>query len=103
MIVMKFGGTSVGDAEAIKRVVANRCGAGLQQKPVVVVSAMARVTDQLLTHGARRRSRRARDRAEYCPRSSRTPLQHRRRVAGDGSIQPVSRRSRQRISKRWTN
>jgi aspartate kinase len=48
MIVMKFGGTSVGDAESIKRlirIVTER----LQQKPVVVVSAMARVTDQLLT------------------------------------------------------
>src|SRR6266498_3101507 len=46
-IVMKFGGTSVGDAKAIERVVAivrDR----LPQRPVVVVSAMARVTDQLL-------------------------------------------------------
>src|ERR1022692_1743882 len=48
MIVMKFGGTSVEDARAIERVAAivkDR----LQQKPVVVVSAMARVTDTLLT------------------------------------------------------
>src|SRR5215475_8297726 len=46
-IVMKFGGTSVGDAKAIERVAAivrDR----LAQRPVVVVSAMARVTDQLL-------------------------------------------------------
>src|SRR5437879_13584554 len=46
-IVMKFGGTSVGDAKAIERVTAivrDR----LAQRPVVVVSAMARVTDQLL-------------------------------------------------------
>src|SRR5882672_4565806 len=46
-IVMKFGGTSVGDAEAIVRVAAI-VGGRLPQKPVVVVSAMARVTDQLL-------------------------------------------------------
>src|ERR1700720_1535987 len=46
-IVMKFGGTSVGDAKAIERVAA--IGAGRPpQRPVVVGSAMARVTDQLL-------------------------------------------------------
>ena len=47
MIVMKFGGTSVEDATAISRaaeIVKGRVG----QKPVVVVSAMAKVTDQLL-------------------------------------------------------
>lgn len=47
MIVMKFGGTSVQDAAAIDRaacIVKER----LAQRPVVVVSAMAKVTDQLL-------------------------------------------------------
>jgi aspartate kinase len=48
MIVMKFGGTSVGDASAIRRVASIVTGR-LQQKPVIVVSAMAGVTDQLLT------------------------------------------------------
>ena len=46
---MKFGGTSVEDPAAIDRtasIVAGRVAAG--KKPVVVVSAMARVTDQLL-------------------------------------------------------
>jgi aspartate kinase len=46
-IVMKFGGTSVGDAQAIERV-AEIVRGRLPQKPAVVVSAMARVTDQLL-------------------------------------------------------
>src|SRR5215469_4488121 len=46
-IVMKFGGTSVGDAKAIARV-AGIVRGRLTQRPVVVVSAMARVTDQLL-------------------------------------------------------
>ena len=46
-IVMKFGGTSVGDPKAIGRVVEIVRGR-LKQRPVVVVSAMARVTDQLL-------------------------------------------------------
>jgi aspartate kinase len=46
-IVMKFGGTSVGDAKAIERV-AGIVRGRLPQRPVVVVSAMARVTDQLL-------------------------------------------------------
>jgi aspartate kinase len=47
MIVMKFGGTSVQDAKAIERAAAIVKGR-LAQKPVVVVSAMAKVTDQLL-------------------------------------------------------
>src|SRR5258708_16631011 len=46
-LVMKFGGTSVGDAKAIERVAAI-VRQRLPQQPVVVVSAMARVTDQLL-------------------------------------------------------
>jgi aspartate kinase len=47
MIVMKFGGTSVEDADAITRV-SEIVKARLPDKPVVVVSAMAKVTDQLL-------------------------------------------------------
>src|SRR6185369_4947130 len=47
MIVMKFGGTSVENAKAIERVFTIVKGR-LQQRPVVVVSAMAKVTDQLL-------------------------------------------------------
>jgi aspartate kinase len=48
MIVMKFGGTSVEDAAAIERVGGIVRGR-LRHRPVVVVSAMARVTDQLHT------------------------------------------------------
>ena len=47
MIVMKFGGTSVENATAISRaakIVASR----VAENPVVVVSAMAKVTDQLV-------------------------------------------------------
>lgn len=50
MIVMKFGGTSVQDAEAIDRACQIVCGR-LARKPVVVVSAMAKVTDTLLAMG----------------------------------------------------
>src|SRR5947208_11671416 len=46
-IVMKFGGTSVGDAKAISRA-AEIVRGRVPQRPVIVVSAMARVTDQLL-------------------------------------------------------
>ncbi len=49
LVVMKFGGTSVEDATAIHRtagIVRGRHAKGLT--PIVVVSAMARVTDQLL-------------------------------------------------------
>jgi aspartate kinase len=48
MIVMKFGGTSVEDAKAIDRV-ASIVQGRLEKQPVVVVSAMAKVTDTLLT------------------------------------------------------
>jgi len=47
MIVMKFGGTSVQDAQAIDRVAAI-VRERLKEKPVVVVSALAKITDQLL-------------------------------------------------------
>ncbi|MFH1709242.1 MAG: aspartate kinase [Planctomycetota bacterium] len=46
MIIMKFGGTSLGDADRIKgvcRIVKSR----LKRKPVVVVSAIGQVTDHL--------------------------------------------------------
>ncbi len=50
VVVMKFGGTSVEDAAAIRRligIVEDRRRA----QPVIVVSALARVTDQLLESG----------------------------------------------------
>ena len=49
IVVMKFGGTSVEDPAAISRtagIVAGRLALG--KRPVVVVSALAKVTDQLL-------------------------------------------------------
>jgi aspartate kinase len=54
MVVQKFGGTSVADPDAIRRLIAivraarERDGRG----PVVVVSAMSKVTDALLTTAA---------------------------------------------------
>jgi aspartate kinase len=53
IVVMKFGGTSVEDPAAIRRtaaIVAGRVALGKQ--PVVVVSAMAKVTDSLLRAAA---------------------------------------------------
>ncbi|MGD0741248.1 MAG: lysine-sensitive aspartokinase 3 [Terracidiphilus sp.] len=53
LVVMKFGGTSVEDPAAIGRtagIVAGRVALG--KSPVVVVSAMAKVTDQLLRAAA---------------------------------------------------
>ena len=53
LVVMKFGGTSVEDPAAIRRtaaIVASRVAQG--RTPVVVVSAMAKVTDQLLRAAA---------------------------------------------------
>jgi aspartate kinase len=50
VIVLKFGGTSVGDAEAIKRT-ASIVRSRLERKPIVVVSAMSGVTNALLAIG----------------------------------------------------
>ncbi|HMD77999.1 MAG TPA: lysine-sensitive aspartokinase 3 [Terracidiphilus sp.] len=53
LVVMKFGGTSVEDPAAITRTAAIVAGrAALGKQPVVVVSAMAKVTDQLLRAAA---------------------------------------------------
>ncbi|MGM9765842.1 MAG: hypothetical protein ACI3ZO_05750, partial [Candidatus Cryptobacteroides sp.] len=46
MIIMKFGGTSVRNREAIERVVSIVRGR-LDRRPLVVVSALAKVTRQL--------------------------------------------------------
>ena len=43
---MKFGGTSVADAEAIRRVM-SIVGGRLDKAPVIVVSALSKVTDTL--------------------------------------------------------
>jgi len=53
MIVMKFGGTSVEDWKAIDRL-ADIVRGRLDRKPVVIVSAMAKVTDSLvaMSHAA---------------------------------------------------
>ncbi len=48
MIVMKFGGTSVADAPAIRRLV-GIVESRREEDPVVVVSALSRVSDALLT------------------------------------------------------
>jgi aspartate kinase len=50
MIVMKFGGTSVESADAIERV-AKIVASRSRRSPIVVVSAMAKVTDQLVAMG----------------------------------------------------
>ncbi len=48
VVVMKFGGTSVEDAAAFRRVAAI-VRSRMPERPVVVVSALAKVTDQLLS------------------------------------------------------
>jgi len=52
-VVMKFGGTSVADADAINRLIdIVRAEAARTGPPVVVVSAMSKVTDHLLSMAA---------------------------------------------------
>jgi len=48
MIVIKFGGTSVGDATRVGRAI-NIVADAADRKPVVIVSALAGVTNQLIT------------------------------------------------------
>jgi aspartate kinase len=64
MIVMKFGGTSVQDVAAINRV-AEIVSGRMDREPVVVVSAMARVTEALLHMAQVARERRV-DAALVC-------------------------------------
>ena len=60
MIIMKFGGTSVRNREAIERVVSIVRGR-LDRKPLVVVSALAKVTRQLCAIAESAQARRAED------------------------------------------
>src|SRR5260221_5006380 len=50
VVVMKFGGTSVEDSAAIRRLI-GIVRSRLDTRPVVIVSALAGVTDQLLEAG----------------------------------------------------
>lgn len=50
LVVMKFGGTSVEDSDAIRRLI-EIVRSRLHAQPVVVVSALARITDQLQEAG----------------------------------------------------
>lgn len=52
MIICKFGGTSVADGPAITRLI-DIVRARVPERPVIVVSALARVTDTLLNLGRR--------------------------------------------------
>jgi aspartate kinase len=72
---MKFGGTSVEDPAAITRTAAIVAGrVALDKQPVVVVSAMAKVTDQLLRAAAAASTG---DRAGAMAISSRLRVRHR--------------------------
>jgi aspartate kinase len=80
LVVMKFGGTSVEDFAAIERtaaIVAGRVAGG--NSPVVVVSAMAKVTDQLLRAAAAAAEG---DRTGALAISSRLRARHRDTAAG---------------------
>lgn len=50
MIIMKFGGTSVGSAERIRNV-ANIVKSHIKRNPIVVVSAVTKITDALIRLG----------------------------------------------------
>ena len=93
MVVQKFGGTSVADPDAIRRLIEiaraarTRDGRG----PVVVVSAMSKVTDALLSDRRRRGRRHDRQRADARRAAARAPS---RRWRARWHAGATSRRSR---------
>ena len=100
LVVMKFGGTSVEDAAAIDRtaaIVAGRVAAGKQ--PVVVVSAMAKVTDQLLRAAAAAARGRPHRRAGHQLAPALTPSRHRGRAGQEP--ERVGRADRHRIDEKF--
>lgn len=64
MIVMKFGGTSVGNAERIANV-AGIIKSNIKRKPIVVVSAVTKVTDALIRLGKECAEGRGHETLEY--------------------------------------
>ena len=102
MIVMKFGGTSVEDARAIERVAAivkDR----LPQKPVVVVSAMAKVTDTLLTMARAAGAGERKTALKLCRSLQERHYNTASELARHGACLPISTRNWEAISKDSTN
>jgi aspartate kinase len=89
MIVMKFGGTSVESATAIRRV-AEIVRSRRKQAPVVVVSAMAKVTDQLVAMGNKAASGDAEAALELLPALRERHLQAARELLNPKVFQKIS-------------
>src|ERR1044071_2640068 len=89
MIVMKFGGTSVGDAAAINQVV-EIVASRKEQKPVVVASAMTRVTDTLLRIARTATERRYEDAAVIIDELSKRHVATARELLTDSATGPYS-------------
>jgi aspartate kinase len=90
MIVMKFGGTSVGDAAAIRQA-AEIVKSKLDRAPVVVVSAMARVTDALLRIARIATSRRYEEAAAIIEELRQRHLETARQLIADATTGGYSR------------
>ncbi len=89
MIVMKFGGTSVGDAAAIKQTVEIVAGKAARS-PVVIVSAMTRVTDTLLRIARTATERRYEDAAVIIDELSKRHVATARELLTDSATGPYS-------------
>jgi aspartate kinase len=89
LIVMKFGGTSVGDATCVERVVAITRAASEASDIVVVVSAMSGVTNQLIAAAS---CAEAGDRQQFFAIFEELRRQH--HAASDGLIHTEAERSR---------
>jgi aspartate kinase len=83
MIVMKFGGTSVQDAAAISQV-ARIVSERIASRPVIVVSAMSKVTDALLTIARTAMERRYEEAAPVIEQLRRRHLATARELLTDG-------------------
>ena len=90
MIVMKFGGTSVGDAESIERVIEIIRGR-LPRRPVVVVSAMGKTTRRLLEAAQAAAEANSREAVGILTDLHQTHAREARRLVGSGAPAEVFR------------
>ena len=92
MIVQKFGGTSVADPDAVRRLIeivrATRARNG--RGPVVVVSALSGVTDALLTVAAEAGAARPADALSHVDRLRERHLAMARDLVGGGRLEPLT-------------
>src|SRR5919109_2348484 len=91
MVVQKFGGTSVADPDAVRRLIeiARTARARDGRGPVLVVSALSGVTDALLTIAAEAGASRTDTALSQAARLRDRHLAMARALASDGALAPL--------------